>query len=1039
MKITKAALRVRPSVYVFLLFSVVMGAVSYSSLPLEAEPDVEIPIILVNTLYPGVAPADMETLVTTILERELKDLKNVKEMSSTSSESVSSIKIEFETGVDMDDAYQKVRGKVDKAKVDLPAESEDPELVEINISEFPIMLVNLYGDYDMVRLKKLAEGLEEKIEQIDGVLNVDITGGEEREIQILLNPHRMAFYKIGVGQVINRIRQEHLNIPGGNLELADSKYLVRMTGEYEDVSKMADIVIKAPGGNPVKISDIGRVHDGFEDRESISRVNGKECVTLRIQKRSGENIVRIADEVKELMTQAKKTSLPQGVNYLVRSDKSKDIKVIVLDLENSIISGLILVLAVLFFFMGLRNAFFVAIAVPLSMLLSFSVLFMMGITLNMVVLFSLILALGMLVDNSIVVVENIFRHASEGMGRMQAAYEGTKEVAWPIIASTATTVAMFGPMLFWPGLMGEFMQFLPITVITTLLCSLFVALVINPVIASTFLRGGSRLFDDSGEVRGLLMRVYRGGLGWSLDHPLPVILSGVGLLVASMVATAFLGAGEEFMPTTTPETAQVTVKAPRGTQIGKTNRLSLLVEKIASSEVNVKDVITNIGLGGGSHSAVIDLEFKDREDQPEDHSSFESVAALRDKLGELSGAQYRLDVAKMGPPAGAPVEVEIFGPDYAVLFENARKIKRLLAKVDNVVDIKDDFDAGNPEIKVTVHREKAMRRKVNSAGVGQALATAVNGTKVSVLREGEDEYDIVVRYDKAYRSSINDLKDIVVTGKDDIQIPLSDVASVERVSGMGSIKHIDRNRTIKISADVQGRSSSEVLIDFKALLKREYNVPEGYQLHFAGESEEQDKAQAFLSKAFLVGLGLMFLILVTQFNSVVRPFIILSSIIMSLIGVLLGLLLTGNKFGVIMTGMGFISLAGVVVNNAIVLVDYINQLQKKRKLKIKDALLQAGLVRFRPVLMTAITTILGMLPMAMGVSIDFVNWQIDWQSSSSEWWGPMAQAIIFGLLVATVLTLVLVPVLYLSANRLSASAGKLFGKGTLQSQRNKAA
>jgi multidrug efflux pump len=1032
LKITKVAIQFRTSVYVLLVLIVFVGSDAYQRMPLEAAPDVTIPIILVSTVYPGVAPADMETLVTNVLERELKNLKDVKRMTSSSAESVSVVTIEFESDVDMDDAYQKVRDQVDKARPDLPDEAEEPALAEINISEFPMMLINVFGDYDLVRLKQFAEGLEERLEQINGVLEVEITGGREREIQVRLDPERMEYYKVGVGQVIGSIQREHLNMPGGNIELGDSKYLVRVPGEYRDVSEMEAIVLKTPAGNPVSLRDVGRVVDGFQDRVSQSRVNGKECVTLRVTKRSGENLVRIADDIRALMTELEPT-FPAGVSYLIRQDQSKEIRDTVKDLENSVISGLLLVLIVLFFFMGLRNAFFVSIAIPLSMLITVGVLSFQGVTLNMVVLFALIIALGMLVDNSIVVVENIFRHASEGTSRFVAAYEGTKEVSWPIIASTATTVVAFAPLMFWPGIMGEFMGYLPRTIITALLASLFVALVINPVIAASFLTKGKKMFDDSGAVKGRVMRAYHAALSWSVRWPKIVMLMSVALLVGVVMLFAKASPGVEFFPQTTPERVQVTVKAPQGTRLSRTNDLVARVERITGTEDNTGDVVTSVGFSGNmfssgssaanSHQAVVDLEFKDRHERT--HSTWDTVASLRRQMKRLAGAEYRVELEKMGPPTGAPVAVRLSGPDYDVLYTYARQVRALLEKVPGVVDIKDDFEGGKPEINVEVDREKAMLRKVNTASIAQAIRTAINGTKATVLREGDEEYDVVVRYERDFRSSINDLLDIRVTGKDDVQIPLRDVAGVRTAGGLGSIRHTDQRRTVQVTADVMGRSSSEVVMELEGLVPAEISLPEGYTYAFAGESEEEDKAAAFLSRAFTIGLFLMALILITQFNSVLRPLIILGSIVMSLMGVLLGLVITGNKFSVMMTGMGVISLAGVVVNNAIVLIDYVNQLRDIHGLGLIEAVVRAGVVRFRPVMMTAITTILGMAPMALGVSVDFRTWTIDSGATTSQWWGPMAQAIIFGLGLATLMTLILVPVMYVGIENLTAGAGRL--------------
>ncbi len=1024
MKVTELALRFRTSVYVLVVFLLVGGVTAYRSLPLEAEPEVEIPIILVHTLYPGVAPADMERLVTDALERELKDLQDVKKMTSSSAESVSLITVEFESGVDLDNAYQKMRDQVDKAKAKLPADAEEPALIEINLSEFPMMLVNVSGEYGQAKLKQVAESLEEKIEQVKGVLGVDLTGGLDREVQVLLDPRKLEHHAVGLGQVIRRVQQEHLTTPAGNLQLGGSKYAVRIPGEFRDMRRMERVVIKSPAGEPVRLADLGRVVDGFKERETISRINGTACVTLRVKKRAGENIVRISREVRAVLAEALPT-LPAGTTYTVRQDNSEFVKDMVADLENSIITGLILVLAVLLFAMGTRNASFVAVAIPMSMLISFIVLQALGITLNMVVLFSLILALGMLVDNSIVVVENIYRHVSEGEPRARAALTATREVAWPIIASTGTTVAVFLPLLFWPGIMGEFMKYLPMTVIVVLASSLFVALVINPVLAAAFLKArGQAPLDAAGKPRGPVMRRYARLLDWSLAHPKTLLALSLGVLVGVGALYGAKGSGVEFFPEMTPERAQVKIRAPQGTALARTDALMRRVEGVARAEANTEDVVANVGFGGGPmalggggspHLAVADVEFKDRHQRS--GSTWDTVAALREKLRALPGAEYRVDVEKGGPPTGAPVSVEISGDDFGVLQRLAGEVKTVLRQVPGVVDLKDDFDGAKPEVRVRVDRDRAMLRKLDTATVALAVRTAVNGTTAAVLRDGDEEHDIVVRLDADFRRSIRDLLDLRVLGKDDVQVPLRDVARVETAAGLGSINHIDQRRTILVSSDVSGRSSSEVMADVRARLARETSLPAGYRFHFSGESEEQEAAQAFLGRAFMVGLMIMMMILVTQFNSVLRPAIILSSVVMSLVGVLLGLLATGGKFGVIMTGLGAISLAGVVVNNSIVLIDYATRLRERGGLGLREALQRAGVVRFRPVMLTAITTVLGLLPMALGISVDFRTLSVDTGAPSMEMWGPMARAVSFGLVFATILTLVLVPVMYLAQER----------------------
>jgi CzcA family heavy metal efflux pump len=1030
MKPTAYALKNRITVYVLVVFIVLVGISTYRSLPVEATPDVQIPIVLVKTVFPGVAPADVESLVTNPLERELKDLRDVRRMSSTSAESISIITIEFETEVDMDEAYQKVRDQVDQAAPDLPPEAEEPQLEEINLSEFPIMLVNLYGEVGLVRLKAIAEGLEDELEQIPGVLDVEVVGGLEREVQVLLDPAAMEFHKIGVNKVIERIQQEHRTTPGGTLDLGDSKFLVRIPGEYEDVRRMEDMVLKAPDGHPVKLRQIGRVVDGYAERETISRVNGREGVTLRIQKRAGENIVAIADAARaELAEQA--PLLPPGVGLLVRQDQSDNVRTMVADLENSIITGLVLVLAVLLFVMGARNAFFVAVAIPLSMLLTFITLGALGITLNMVVLFSLILALGMLVDNSIVVMENIYRHVSAGESRLRAALSATREVGWAIVASTTTTVLAFAPLLLWPGVMGEFMTFLPKTVITALLASLFVALVINPVMASGLLKARRPTGDQpAGQPQGRAGRFYRRLLAGSLDRPGWVMLGALAVFVTIGLLFGRYGAGVELFPDTTPDRAIVSVEAPEGTVLEKTDRLAERVEKLARAEPEVEDVVVGVGVGSGggdspraagstsSHLARIELEFRDRAQRRA--STWDTIASLRRAVRGLPGAQLDVTVEKIGPPTGAPISVEVSGPDFERLTELSSRIQASIARVPGVIEIRDDHESGKPEVRVLVDREEAMLRKVNTAAIAQAIRTGINGTTAAVLRDGEDEIDIVVRFDESHRRSINDLLGIAVTGRDDVQVPLRDVAEVRTEGGVGSVRHVDQERTVTVTADVSGRSSTEALAEVQALLAAELTLPPGYGLAYSGENEEQQKAVAFLQRAFGIGLLLILLVLITQFNSLLQPLIILASVAMSMFGVLLGLVLTQHRFGIIMTGMGVISLAGVVVNNAIVLIDYINQLRRRHGLSLREALLRAGVVRSRPVLLTAVTTILGLLPMALNTSFDFASLSLATATGTSEWWGPMAQAVIFGLAFSTLLTLFLVPVMVLLLERLSA-------------------
>ena len=702
------------------------------------------------------------------------------------------------------------------------------------------------------------------------------------------------------------------------------------------------------------------------------------------------------------------------------------------DLQNNILTGLVLVLVVIFMFIGGRSALFVSLSIPVSMMITFAVLYFSGITMNMVVLFSLILALGMLVDNGIVIVENIYRHMQEGKTKTQAALDAVDEVAWPVITSTITTLSAFFPLLFWPGIMGEFMSFLPKTVIIGLSASLFVALVINPVLSSLFQTAKSGRFGsvDVDQNLPFIKRIYKGLLLFALRFRMLIVLMSLVILVFSGYAYGKWGAGVEFLPNTDPKRAAVNLKAPIGTNLEASDKLAKQVEKIVSEYDDIRYVITSVGngsgnaLGGGglgSHLTSITLDFKNLEDRK--RNSTEVVAEIRDRLiNTIRGAEVRVEQEEMGPPTGDPINMEINGPDIRTLGSLAEEVRKRIKQIPGLVDLKDDYVKGKPEITVDVDKERAALLGLNTYTVAYTVKTAVGGSKVGVYREGKNEYDIVARLPEKDRKSLESLERITISGNQGEPIPLTSLASVHLTSGLGSINRKDQKRVVTVSGDVNGVTANEVIAQIHKIMA-DNPLPRGYSYVFTGQQKEQEESQAFLSQAFLAVLFLIFLVLVTQFNSIVTPFIILTSVVLSLIGVLWGLIITDTPFGVIMTGIGVISLAGVVVNNAIVLIDYFNQLVAQG-MSVKDAVIKAGLVRFRPVMLTAITTILGLIPMATGISFDFTTLTLDTGSESAQWWGPMAVAVIFGLLVATLLTLVVVPVLCSLAESLKGTERK---------------
>ena len=962
----------------------------------------------------------MEELISIPIERKLKGISDVEEIRSTSAEGISTVAVKFLPSVDIEDALQKVRDKVDQAKKDLPGDlPDDPAIQEVNFSDLPVIRVVLSGPFSLRRLQKFAEDMEDRLESIPGVLDARLSGGLEREIHVEFDLDRVGAYRVPFSSLINAVSKSNVNMPGGSMDIGQAKYLVRVPEDFQDPAEIFSIVAFVRDGKPVYLRDVAFIRDSYKDPITRSRINGEKSVTLAIQKRSGENIVAVTDQVKAVVKEMKPL-LPPNLKIDLTSDMSNDVRLMVADLENNILSGLILVVAVILLFIGGRSAIFVALAIPYSMLITFILLAAFGVTLNMVVLFSLILALGMLVDNGIVIVENIYRHMQEGMGRKEAALAGTNQVAWPVITSTITTLGAFLPMLFWPGIMGEFMGYLPETLIMALSASLFVALVINPVLSARYQTVKVPKTEKKKEVsrEPVVKRIYLAILNWSLNHRLVVVLTAFVMLVASILLYGAFGKGTEFMPDTEPRRAYVHVKAPEGTNLDTSDKLVRLVENIVSKYDDIRYVISNIGAEGGdpfsqggtgTHINRVALDFKDFHDRETLSSTV--VKEVREKaLATVRGAEVQVEKEKEGPPTGAPVNLEISGKDIHVLGALAAAIRKEIKDIPGLVDLKDNFVKGKPEIRVRVDKEKAALMGLDTYTIAYTVKTAINGAKVGVYREGKDEYDIVARLPDKDRRSLESLKRITVSGPGGEPIPLTSLAEVKLSSGLGAIMRLDQKRVVTISGDVSGRLANDIIKDIDERLKTRIDWPRGYAYRFSGEQQEQTKAGAFLSKAFVAALFIIFLVLVTQFNSFMTPFIILTSVLLSLIGVFLGLLVTNMAFGVIMTGIGVISLAGVVVNNAIVLIDYYNQL-KERGMAARDALIKAGMVRFRPVMLTAITTILGLLPMATGVSFDFreVAWDIG--NESSQWWGPMAVAVIFGLAVATLLTLLVVPVL----------------------------
>jgi len=1037
----------RVAVYILIAIIVIVGWSSYMDLPREAAPDISIPLVIVSTPYIGVSPVDIEGLVTQPLERNLKSLKDVKEITSASKEGLSTVRVEFNVGIDIDDALRRVRDEVSSTRPDLPADILDPVVSEINFSEFPIMFVNVEGTFGVTRLKKIAETLQDKIESVPGVLRADLAGGLEREVQVNCDVDLLNGYRIGFDDVVDAIRSENVSIPGGTIDNRSQTYAVRVPGEYKEIRPIEDIIVKLQNGKPIYVRDVAEVRYSFEDRQTYARLNGNEVVTLAVRKRAGENLVRISEEVKQIVRDTR-TELPPGLDLLISNDQSINIKRSVRELENSIMTGMFLVVVALFMFFGFKNSILISTAIPLSMFIGFAILALSGITLNFVVLFALVLVLGILVDDAIVVIENIYRHQQEyDKTPAQAAKDGTDEVAVPVITSTITTLSAFIPLLFWPGVVGDFMKFLPLTLIFTLGASLFVAFVISPVQGAQWInyrkeiRKAKQNLEHPHWYRKYnpitiiyhrvdetffpwAQRIYVKTLQRTLARKGATILASVGLLVVVILLFGVFSQGVEFFPNTQPNLVNVTIETPVGSSLEVTDGIASTIEKRLRNipgKGDIEFVVSNIGTSdnpfdfggqGTSNKGSIAINFYEKAERKQ--SSFVTLEEVRDTVQGIPGGVIKATKQQMGPPVGAPVSIEISGEDYDQLASLSARVQEMIRSTPNLVDLKDNYNTGKPEVEVVVDREKAGLLWMNTSKVANTIRSAINGAEASKYRVGEDEYKIRVRLREDQRRSIVDLQNLYITFMNKqgklLSVPLIAVADIHRTSGLADIQRKDQKRVITITGDVQGRGGPAVLADVKKTLAN-FSLPSGYAIKFTGENEEQQKAAAFLTRAFIVTLLLVFLILVSEFNSIRVPFVIMLSVLLSLIGVLIGLLVTLTPFSIIMTGVGVISLAGIVVKNAIVLLDFVKQLREKG-MGLEEALIEAGRTRLRPVALTAASTVLGILPLASGIDFDWRELHFVIGAESADFWRPLGIAIIFGLTISTFLTLVIVPTFY---------------------------
>ncbi|MEX1035434.1 MAG: efflux RND transporter permease subunit [Sneathiella sp.] len=1018
-----------------LLLILVAGAYAYIDIAKESDPDINIPIIYVSMTHEGISPEDGERLLIRPMELELRSIEGVKEMTAIASEGHASVTLEFDAGFDVDKALQDVREKVDLAKTELPQETDDPTVNEVNFALFPVIVVTLSGDVPLRALIKLAKDLEDRVEGLPGVLEADIGGDREEVLEVIIDPVKLESYKISNAELANAVVSNNKLIAAGSMDTGKGRFSIKVPGLYKTAADVLDIPVKVNNDGVVTLRDVTEVRRTFKDADSYARLNGRQAVALEIKKRVGENIIETIEDVKRAVAEEKKY-WPENVVVTYTQDRSGDIRTMLSDLQNNIISAIILVMIVVISALGVRTAGLVGLSIPGSFLIGILYMYLFGLTINIVVLFGLILAVGMLVDGAIVVTEFADRKMAEGIHKKEAYSLAAKRMAWPIIASTATTLAVFMPLMFWPGVVGEFMKYLPLTLITTLTGSLLMALIFVPTLGSVFGRAGSSnsktlaalAAAETGDIRtigGFTGRYVR-LLSVCLRHPVKIVLVGLATLVGVQTYYATHGNGVEFFPEVEPEMALVYIHA-RGNM--STDEKDILVRQVEQEVLKLDDfeaLYTRTGSPAQGQSDVaedvigtIQMEFKDWQERRSADEVFEDI---RERTKHLTGIMVETRKPDNGPPTGKHVQIQLSSRNPDLLPIEVAKIRdHLENNVADLIDIEDSRPIPGIEWQVTVDRAQAGRFGADIQTVGKTIQLVTNGIKADEYRpnDADDEIDIRLRFpdDKRTMDQLDSLRVMTENG----MVPISNFVKREARQKVGNISRAGGERIMTVKANVvAGVLVDEKVQEIQAWLVNEANINPEVSYVFKGEDEEQKKAQDFLGKAFTVALFIMAIILVTQFNSFYHAFLILTAVIMSTIGVFVGLIITGQPFGIVMTGVGVIALAGIVVNNNIVLIDTYAHL-RRQGMEAMEAVLRTGAQRLRPVLLTTVTTIFGLLPMTLQINIDFITRGIVVGAPSSQWWVQLSTAVAFGLTFATLLTLLMTPaLLMLGANVSSA-------------------
>ncbi|HNJ57213.1 MAG TPA: efflux RND transporter permease subunit [Chitinophagaceae bacterium] len=1133
-KPTSWAVDNKTAVYIIAILISLYGLMKFNSMPKEQFPDIVVPTISVTTIYAGNSPKDIENLVTRPIEKQLKGISGakVKKIQSISQADYSLIIVEFDTDVKTELAKQKVKDAIDKAQTDLPTDlTSQPNVQEFAFSEMPIMFVNISGDYDGMKLKQYADKMQDKIEELSEVTRAEIVGAPEREIQVNADPYKMAAARVSFMDIENAISRENHDITGGLVEVGNMKRTLKVKGQFTSVADMYNIIVRSSAqGASVYLRDIAELKDTIKERDSYARLDGKNVVTLNIIKRSGENLINCADKVKEVVKKMQDTEeLPANLRVDFTGDTSKQTKTSFGELINTIIIGFILVLVILMFFMGVTNAFFVALSVPLSVFVAFLFLpladMMVGntVTLNFIVLFALLFGLGIIVDDAIVVIENTHRIYNNGrIPIVRSAKEAAGEVFIPVLAGTATTLAPFFPLLFWKGLIGKFMIYLPTMLILTLAASLIVAFIFNPVFAVSFMKPEGKEYEKpkkevfknkwfivflaagvllhlagmSGianfsilmallmvfnayvlndvihrfQKRALpkLMNRYEKLLRWILVGKRPVYafisLFGVFILALGMLmASISMGRTKStFFPSGDPNFVYVYLKLPVGTDVKYTDSITSILEKRVEKVLEkekpgtpgsiVESIITNVAVSANnprdqnrsvqSNLGRIQVSFVEFEKRHGKRTQ-PYMDQIRAAVQGIPGISVEVAKEDNGPPTDPPVNIEVQGDNFESIAAVSRQLYNFLDtnRINGIENLQPDVDLNNPEITVNVDREKTMFEGLSTAQVGMEIRTAIFGKEVSKIKDGEDEYKIQLRYNDLIKNNVTDLMNLRITFMDmnSMQvksIPLSSIASVDYTSTTGGVKRKNVKRTIQLQSNVLDptmvgpiNKSLQLKIDE---FKNKEKIPADVTIRLSGQSEQEKETQTFLGTAFMIAIGLIFLILVLQFNSMSKPFIVITEIFFSVIGVLLGYALTGMTISTIMLLIGIVGLAGIVIKNGILIIEFTDEL-RGRGMRIREAAIQAGKIRIIPVLLTAVATILGLFPLAVGFNIDFAGLfthlrpNIFFGGDSVVFWGPLSWTIIFGLIFSFFLTLVMVPSMYIIAERIRRPMERFYG------------